>query len=46
MVLDSVDQLRLTGSSFPKTVLLVREDLFLIKEFHDVAVDDMLHDLG
>ena len=46
MVLDNVDQLRLTGSSFPKTMLLVGEDLFLINEFHDVAVDDVLHDLG
>ena len=46
MALDGVDQLRLIGSSFHETTLLVIGDLFLVQEFHDVAVDDVFHDLG
>ena len=44
-VLDSINQLRLTGYSFPETMLLVREYLFLIQELHDMAMDDVFHDL-
>ena len=46
IALDCVDQLRLIGSSFPETTLLVIGDLFLVQKFHDVAVDDVFHDLG
>ena len=45
-VLDSINHLHLTGFLFPEAMLFVREDLFLIQELHDMAVDDVFHDLG
>ena len=44
-VLDSINQPRLlAGSSFPEA-MSDREDLFLIQELHNIAVDGVFHDL-
>ena len=44
--LECQDELALTGSSLPKSMLLVRQDVISLNVLHYLAVQDVFHDLA
>ena len=43
-ITDGDDKLTFAGSSLPKSMLIVYEDVVRVKVLYDIAVDDMLHE--